>query len=288
MICRLNEDGLIDPASQMHFLFHDTVKGTAYPHVHDFYELSLIIGGNMQITVGNHELNLDAGALMLLRPGDVHSRVLAEGSSYVNLAFPARVIDEMFTYTGDERRKQAMLSSDLPPLCRLPTGEALLLRAELQGLNLLPAGNPRAVNSELRILLVKVISKYLLPDPYTSHTGCPLWLELLICDIDDPEHLSWELDDMARRCGKTREHICRSFKKHLGVTPTAYINARRLNYAANLLLHSDLKVIDIAYSSGFRSADRFYHAFKEAYLVPPLEYRHRSSMPNHGVQLPKK
>ena len=144
MICRLNEDGLIDPASQMHFLFHDTVKGTAYPHVHDFYELSLIIGGNMQITVGNHELNLDAGALMLLRPGDVHSRVLAEGSSYVNLAFPARVIDEMFTYTGDERRKQAMLSSDLPPLCRLPTGEALLLRAELQGLNLLPAGNTLA------------------------------------------------------------------------------------------------------------------------------------------------
>ena len=44
MICKLNEDGLIDPASQMHFLFHDTVKGTAYPHVHDFYELSLIIG----------------------------------------------------------------------------------------------------------------------------------------------------------------------------------------------------------------------------------------------------
>ena len=73
--------------------------------------------------------------------------------------------------------------------------------------------------------------------------------------------------------GCSREHLCRSFKKYLGVSPSAYLNAKRLNYAANLLLHSDQKVIDVAYASGFQSLSRFYHAFKKEFGVSPLQYR---------------
>ena len=70
-----------------------------------------------------------------------------------------------------------------------------------------------------------------------------------------------------------REHLCRSFQKYLGVSPTACLSAKRLNYAANLLLHSDQKVIDVAYAAGFQSLSRFYHLFKREFGVSPMQYR---------------
>ena len=41
----------------------------------------------------------------------------------------------------------------------------------------------------------------------------------------------------------------------------------------NLLLHSDQKVIDVAYAAGFQSLSRFYHLFKQEFGVSPMQYR---------------
>ena len=82
-----------------------------------------------------------------------------------------------------------------------------------------------------------------------------------------------KLGELSEMSGRTKEHLCRSFRKYFGVAPIEYINANRLNYAANLLLHSDMKVVDIAFASGFQSLSRFYHAFREEFDVSPLDYR---------------
>ena len=63
----------------------------------------------------------------------------------------------------------------------------------------------------------------------------------------------------------TPEHISRSFKKHLGVTPTQYINNQRLSHAANLLIRSDKTILDISLGVGFESLSHFYHLFGQKY-----------------------
>ena len=78
---------------------------------------------------------------------------------------------------------------------------------------------------------------------------------------------------------RTPEHICRAFRKYLNMTPMTYINAKRLNYAANLLRHSDKEIIDIAYESGFQSVSHFYQLFKKEYQISPLMYRNQHCIP---------
>jgi AraC family transcriptional regulator len=48
---------------------------------------------------------------------------------------------------------------------------------------------------------------------------------------------------------------------------------RRLTYAAELLFHSDEKVINIAIDVGFQYQESFNRAFKKFYVFSPKQYR---------------
>lgn len=78
---------------------------------------------------------------------------------------------------------------------------------------------------------------------------------------------------MAELYGKSKEHLARSMKKYTGMTLSRYINDLRINYAANLLLNTNLSVTDICFESGFGNVSCFYKSFNEAYGVSPNKYR---------------
>jgi AraC family transcriptional regulator, melibiose operon regulatory protein len=63
------------------------------------------------------------------------------------------------------------------------------------------------------------------------------------------------------------------FKQHFGMTITAYLTLQRLAQAQNLLATSDLRVLDIAFESGFGSVNRFYDVFAKHCGCTPLQYR---------------
>lgn len=80
--------------------------------------------------------------------------------------------------------------------------------------------------------------------------------------------------------GLSHEYLCRALKKHLHTTPTEFINVLRLNYASNLLLHSDMEIVDICMESGFSNLSHFYHLFKHKFHTTPAEYRRKHSEVN--------
>lgn len=271
MLHHVNAQGVIDPASEMHYRSHRRIDPAVYPQVHDFYELTLVTEGRMFLDVNGCELVLERGSLVLLRPGDIHSR---QGDvDHINVAFPTRVIGDMFRYLDDESGHRAIVRGKTPPAARLTDEQTTALQDRLERLNLLPEQS-RMVFMQLRRVMLDVVMEYILPTLQKEDgPACPRWLEELCRQLEEPEVFSGDLSALAARSGYTKEHLCRSFRKYLGMSPTAYLNAKRLNYAANLLLHTDRKVIDIAYASGFQSLSRFYHAFKGRYLVSPVEYR---------------
>lgn len=273
MIHVMNEKDFLNSKSEMLYQFHQRIDETVYPQVHDFYELSLVTGGSMQMSVGKWNTELKTASLILLRPGDVHYRS-GSNCSYINIAFPSRVVDSMFDYLGTEQGKSLILKQAAPPLIHLSNGDYLLLKARMERLKLLPVNASYEIRAELRLLMIDTITQYIVPKLQSvPDMNCPRWLSELSIMLDSPESFDLSLEQLAQKCGYSKEHLCRSCKQYFGFTPTTYINARRLNYAANLLLHSDEKVVDIAFTSGFQSLSRFYHAFKQEYGVSPLEYR---------------
>ena len=80
------------------------------------------------------------------------------------------------------------------------------------------------------------------------------------------------LDDLAAVAGFSRFHFHRIFKAVTGVTPHAYLTARRARRVRHELSTSDT-VTDAIYRSGFHSNGRFYAETPEMLGMTPTSFR---------------
>jgi len=71
-----------------------------------------------------------------------------------------------------------------------------------------------------------------------------------------------------------------------GVSPLALAQTRRLLLAKQLLTDTSLRVVDVAFASGFSSVRQFNRMFKQSYRLNPLALRkRRTSAPPAGIVL---
>ncbi|MCM2255741.1 MAG: helix-turn-helix domain-containing protein [Vicinamibacteria bacterium] len=81
------------------------------------------------------------------------------------------------------------------------------------------------------------------------------------------------VDELAVRLGVGSRHLHRLFVQHLGASPVAVAQTRRLHFAKRLLDETDLGMTEIALASGFGSVRRFNDAFRDTYQRSPSEIR---------------
>ena len=95
----------------------------------------------------------------------------------------------------------------------------------------------------------------------------------LLLDVESNLDQDLTLDSLARQFGYSPFHFHRVFSGALGETPKQHVDRLRLERAAYKLAISDLSVLDIALSVGFRSHETFSRAFKRAFDYTPKDYR---------------
>jgi len=83
------------------------------------------------------------------------------------------------------------------------------------------------------------------------------------------------LKDLTRRLGVGERHLRRLFQEHLGASPVAVAQTRRLLMARRLVLETGLAMSEVALASGFGSIRRFNEAFQAACGHPPSSLRRR-------------
>jgi AraC family transcriptional regulator, regulatory protein of adaptative response / DNA-3-methyladenine glycosylase II len=81
------------------------------------------------------------------------------------------------------------------------------------------------------------------------------------------------VDALATQVGIGTRHLHRLFVQHVGASPIAVAQTRRLHFAKRLLDEADLPITQVAMASGFRSVRRFNEAFQESYRRSPRELR---------------
>lgn len=86
-----------------------------------------------------------------------------------------------------------------------------------------------------------------------------------------------EVDVLADRLGVSARHLRRLFDEHLGASPVAIAQARRVHFAKTMLDSTEIPITDIAYSSGFSSIRRFNAAFAKTFDRSPREVRERGA-----------
>src|SRR5262245_61868546 len=112
--------------------------------------------------------------------------------------------------------------------------------------------------------------------------GTPAWLgtssvvRRALRLIDDGLLDQASVPSLAARLGIGARQLHRLFVRHVGASPIAVAQTRRLHFAKRLLDETDLPMIEVAAAAGFGSLRRFHHAFRQAYRRTPRELRRGS------------
>ena len=104
--------------------------------------------------------------------------------------------------------------------------------------------------------------------------GVPEWLRTLCNEAGKKEHFTQGTAALVGLSGKSHAYVCRMFRKYLAMSPTEYINELRMAYAENLLLNTDMEIVDISLEIGLDNVSYFYDLFKRRHnLMTPHVYR---------------
>ncbi len=92
---------------------------------------------------------------------------------------------------------------------------------------------------------------------------------------------------LAARVGVGGRHLRRLFLRHVGATPVAVAQTRRLLFAKKLLDETDLPMTEVALAAGFGSIRRFNESLRATYGKPPRELRRRrrSAVASDGIRM---
>ncbi len=80
-----------------------------------------------------------------------------------------------------------------------------------------------------------------------------------------------------RGLGFSEHRLIEIFREEYGITPAEYISEKKINYAKEMLVNSDMKIVDIAYDLNFSAISSFYKFFKEKTGMAPGMYRKQMS-----------
>lgn len=96
------------------------------------------------------------------------------------------------------------------------------------------------------------------------------------------------VDGLARRVGLSARQLRRLFARHLGASPAAVAQTRRILFAKKLIGETSLSLTEVAHASGYRSLRRFNAVMREALGRSPRDLRRSEPSqrePAHGIAL---
>lgn len=97
--------------------------------------------------------------------------------------------------------------------------------------------------------------------------------------IEDHLQESITVECLVDMTGWSHEHFTRVFQRCLGYTPKQWMNKRKVELSAQLLLHSSDNVKEIAYRVGYQDVYYFYRLFRKWMGLTTTEYRRKYGDP---------
>ncbi len=85
--------------------------------------------------------------------------------------------------------------------------------------------------------------------------------------------LSPPVDDLAKAAAVSTGHLCRLFKQSVGCGPIEALRMARLDRAATILSRSNMRIQEVAHSTGFENAFHFSRCFRTVYGLSPRDFR---------------
>ena len=252
-------------------------------HDHDFLEIAVVHAGDA-VHQGIHgERPVARGDVLILHPGQWHGYASCTTLDLTNLCVPMALLAHELAWLAVD----PLVAGLLPIAGGTGAQEVVHVRADAEALAAIETACQRLrqlvdsragvrSRAEMISLLAAILSRLAgLAGRRHEHTAEDDTVVAIAAELSADLTRAWKLSDLAHRAGMTREHLCRRFRKVHGQPPLAWLNARRAERAAVLLLSTDAAVSDIGRRVGWDDPNYCARRFRAAFGVNPAAYRKR-------------
>lgn len=232
-------------------------------HYHGMFEIYFLLSGHCTYFIDNKTYQVSEGDLVLIPGGTIHntqypmdtrySRMLVNCS---NFFIPGSVFDDLkkllYVYHNDEL-----------------TDKIREILTEVEKEYNSPDKHSLDYLQSLIYSLFILIARY--PNTKSNASVKNEYIEKAVNHIRKNYMSKLSLNDVARVCSITPEHLSRIFKKETGFGYSEYLNLVRLQQAEYLIKNKELTITEIAHRCGFEDSNYFSFIFKKKYGISPRE-----------------
>ena len=237
-------------------------------HGHDFYELAWVQNGRVRHHLPEGREDLVEGDVIFAGPGHLHG-LQGRGADALLVSVtlhPALIADLGARHPALAGR---LFWTDAPAPLRLRRDSrqmAELNRAALR----FERGRRDALGAEAFLLpLLCALAEETAPLPAEA----PDWLARACAASRAPDVFHDGASGFARVAGKAHPHVSRSMRRFLDMSPSDWINAQRMDYAARRLTGSADSLSEIAAECGVPNLSHFHKLFRQAHGETPQRFR---------------
>lgn len=259
----------LDPAATHHLVRAElTPRRPRRLHGHAFHELLWVQNGTVRHHLPDRREDLAEGDLIFIRPGDTHG---LQGRGEAAMVVSLSIRDSAIATLGARHLALAGMGfwSDGP----VPPRHHLDMRrmAEVNHAALRLERGPRDALT-LEAFLLPLLAD-LAQAPADIPPEAPAWLRHACAAAQDPEVFRQGAAGLVRVAGRAHPHVARTMRRHMGQTPSDYVNARRMAHAATRLLGSEDSLAEIAADCGVPNLSHFHKLFLAAHGQTPQRFR---------------
>lgn len=252
-------------------LLHQYHVSETYPmHSHEFYEIFYVVKGQALHQINGSSQIVTEGSLVFIHPDDVHCYQLLNFSDFefINVNISLALTAQAFLWMRIP--VESATDPALPPSIKLTGPAHLEMRRRFTELSQMPSGPSR--RRTFCALLPELLLQLFTRQGLDKAQVVPRWMADVLRQLDQPKNFICGLPALLSMTSYTQEHLTRSFRKYVHLSPTAYINQKRLGYAAELMVNSGATPPQAAQQAGFHNISHFYHLFHQQYSCTPLQF----------------
>lgn len=271
------------PLAVYETILSKNILGFVSWHWHREFQFCLVTTGTVAFWVQGRQLTLPAGQGLFINSNVLHmAKPETPDAAYCCIdilpsllcGFPGSLLDvSLITPLSADASLPLFRFSGETPESR----EALALLEKIRQLShRKTTGYPLMVTGLLMEVLGRMLSMLDAAPAAPKEDMSRLRSVLQFIDQHYTEHIT--LSQCADLAGLSGSEFCRQFKRAMHCTLTGYIRQVRLQKsAAELLLHPEKSVSQIAYATGFSTTSYFISQFRAATGKTPLAYRQERS-----------
>lgn len=234
------------------------------PHWHNYYELEIVLGGQIDHTINKKSMVMSQGSVYFLSPVDFHSVKCIEEADIINIAFDESMVSKNLTEVLSHQTNHVPVlnDDDFAYLCER-TERLNRERSE----DIFQNEVASAIITEILYIILRNLSSNGDFEQY------PTLLQSAVNIINQKYQDSINISCIADSLHITPQYLGKIFKEEMNISITDYINNLRLKHACSMLVHTNASVKEIAFESGYNSTEYFLYIFKKNIQATPTKYR---------------